>query len=62
MACDTFLDIGYRYAKETEIRDITFSDIRGTAKGENLIRKDAARPFKGLLFTNCTVKKGGQKK
>ncbi len=61
-ACDTFLDIGYRYAKETEIRDITFSNIRGTAKGENLIQKDAARPFKGLLFTNCTIEKGGQTK
>ena len=56
--CAKFLDIGYRHATETEIRDIVFSNIRGVAKGDDSIREEASRPFKGLVFDNCTVKRG----
>ena len=56
--CENFLDIGYRHATETEIRDIVFSNVRGVARGADFIREEAARPFKGLVFDNCSVKRG----
>ena len=56
--CANFLDIGYRYATETEIRDIVFSNVRGVAKEGDFIREESSRPFKGLVFDNCTVKRG----
>ena len=53
--CSTFVDIGYRHAKETEIRDITFSDIRGRAKGRNMIRSESGRRFGDISFVRCSV-------
>ena len=53
--CATFVDIGYRHAKETEIRDITFSNIRGRAKGKNMIRSENGRKLSAINFENCSV-------
>ena len=53
--CDTFVDIGYRHATETEIRDITFTNIRGRAKGRNMVREERGRKFGRITFENCAV-------
>ena len=53
--CETLADIRYRHATETEIRDITFSNIRGAAKKPNEIEDG----LKGIVFDACQVRVGG---
>jgi len=61
VTCTTFLGIGYRHAKETEIRDISFRDVRGRATSPDQIVEDAKRPFRNIKFENCRIERGASK-
>ena len=50
--CETLADIRYRHATGTEIRDIVFSNVRGTAKKPNEIEDG----LKGIVFDACQVR------
>ena len=52
--CETCVDLGYRHATASEIRDITFRDIRGMAKKPNLIENK--RAFENIVFDGYRVK------
>lgn len=58
--CDRFLSLGYGRkkgdAKEAVIEDITFQDIRVTAKEKNDIREESSRPFGNIIFDDAATR------
>ena len=59
--CDQLVDIGYRHAKDTEIRDVSFRDVRGRARRPDTIREEPDRPFRNIVFIDCSVERGSAK-
>ena len=43
-------------AKEAVIKDITFQDIRVTAKEKNDIREEPSRPFRNIIFDDAATR------
>jgi hypothetical protein len=58
--CTRFLSLGYGRkkgdAKEAVIEDITFQDIRVTAKEKNDIREESSRPFRNIIFDDAATR------
>jgi len=55
--CTRFADVFYRYATETEMRDITFKGVRAKVKEDEIVRREPDRKIENLIFENTSFVK-----